>query len=96
MRNIAAALALTCIVASSHAAGLVDVNGGWMSGNDYRQNNLPTKKAFVAGLVSGYYYVPVSGAPTTRVDKLALCTSPTFASSALFGGGAEAEYGLGD
>jgi hypothetical protein len=44
---------------------------------------------------AGFYFSEVHTSACAS-DALRRLPSPTFASSALFGGGAEAEYGLGD
>src|SRR5580698_4550095 len=84
-RSMAAALLFTlCSIA--HASPASDINNGFLTGKSFRSGSQSMRTAYVIGVLDGFSYSPVFGAPDTKIDKLQDCIGTMHADAQQLGG----------
>jgi hypothetical protein len=73
MNKLIAALALTALCSSAHALPVADVDQGFLTGKAFRGGSPSNRNAYVIGVLDGFSYSPVFGAPGTKAGKLQVC-----------------------
>jgi hypothetical protein len=69
---MAAALLMTlCSIA--HASPAADINNGFLTGKSFQSGSQSMRTAYVIGVLDGFSYAPVFGAPDTKIEKLRQC-----------------------
>lgn len=69
---MAAALLVTlCSIA--HASPASDINNGFLTGKSFQGGSQSMRTAYVIGVLDGFSYAPVFGAPDTKIEKLRQC-----------------------
>jgi hypothetical protein len=72
-KSTAAALALITLCSIAHASPASDINNGFLTGKSFRGGSQPMRTAYVIGVLDGFSYAPVFGAPDTKIEKLRRC-----------------------
>jgi hypothetical protein len=66
-------LAMLTLCATAHALPIIGVEHGFLTGTDYKKGNPGERASYVMGVVDGFYYSPIFGAPYTKIDKVQIC-----------------------
>jgi len=72
-KSAIAALALVTVCSMAHASPASDINNGYLSGKAFRGGSQTMRTAYVIGVLDGFSYAPVFGAPDTKIEKLRRC-----------------------
>jgi hypothetical protein len=73
MNKSIAALALIALCSAAHASPPSDVNDGFLTGTFFRGGSQSMRAAYVIGILDGFSYATVFGAPDTKIEKLRRC-----------------------
>jgi hypothetical protein len=72
-RSTAAAVALVTFCSIAHASPAPGINTGFLTGKFFKGGSQSLRTAYVIGVLDGFSYAPVFGAPDTKVEKLRRC-----------------------
>jgi hypothetical protein len=70
---IGTALLVATFVSTAADTPEVIIDFGFLRGNSYRQLSEVMRRGYVMGIVDGFYYSPMFGAPEKEVDRLSKC-----------------------
>ena len=73
MNKSIAALALIALCSTAQASPASDADNGFLTGNYFRGGSQSMRAAYVIGILDGFSYSTVFGAPDARVEKLRRC-----------------------
>ena len=68
-----AALALIALCSTAQASPPSDVNDGFLTGTFFRGGSQSMRAAYVIGILDGFSYATVFGAPDSKIEKLRRC-----------------------
>jgi hypothetical protein len=86
MNKLIPALALTALCSVAHALPVAAVDHGFLTGSYFRGGSPSARNAYVIGVLDGFSYSPVFGAPDTKIDKLQDCIGTMHADAQQLGG----------
>jgi hypothetical protein len=72
-KSIAAAVALVTLCPVAQASPASDINNGFLTGKFFQGGSQSMRTAYVIGVLDGFSYAPVFGAPDTKIEKLRRC-----------------------
>ena len=73
MNKTIAALALVALCSTAQASPASDADNGFLTGNFFRGGSQSMRAAYVIGILDGFSYATVFGAPDTKIEKLRRC-----------------------
>lgn len=73
MNRSLAAVALLTFCSVAHASPAPDTNNGFLTGKLFQGGSQSLRTAYVIGVLDGFSYAPVFGAPDGKVGKLQRC-----------------------
>jgi hypothetical protein len=73
MKKSMAALALIALCSTAQASPPSDVNDGFLTGTFFRGGSQSMRAAYVIGILDGFSYATVFGAPDSKIEKLRRC-----------------------
>jgi len=73
MNKSLAAAALFTLCSVAHASSAPDTNNGFLTGKLFQGGSQSLRTAYVIGVLDGFSYAPVFGAPDAKVAKLQRC-----------------------
>jgi hypothetical protein len=73
MKKSTAALALIALCSTAQASPPSDVNDGFLTGTFFRGGSQSMRAAYVIGILDGFSYATVFGAPDSKIEKLRRC-----------------------
>jgi hypothetical protein len=73
MNRSLAAIALITLCSVAHASPATDTNNAFLTGKMFRGGSPSLRTAYVIGVLDGFSYAPVFGAPDTKIEKLQRC-----------------------
>ena len=75
MNKSMAALALIALCSTAQASPASDADDGFLTGKFFRDGSQSMRAAYVIGILDGFSYATVFGAPDAKIEKLRRCIS---------------------
>jgi hypothetical protein len=72
-KSTVAALALITFGLPAYASPASDINSGFLNGKSFQSGSQSMRTAYVIGIIDGFSYAPMFGAPDAKVVKLRQC-----------------------
>ena len=86
MNKLIPALALTALCSVAQALPVAAVDHGFLTGSFFRGGSASARNAYVIGVLDGFSYSPVFGAPDAKIGKLQDCIGAMHVDAQQLGG----------